>query len=215
MSIEYLNKALQITGLTPTKKFILVVLANYADEKGTCYPSYKHIAKKVGLKTHKGVQKTIKEFEQLGYLRIEHRLLENKSYTSNKYHLTLGGVPKDPSIPKGNRVGTTETPNTKENTKDNINPYCEEFEKLWKVYPRGVGKKQANKVFGRYDEKHYMKIIYGAERFAEDNLNTEEKYIPHLSTWLNQERWMDYFETDEVGSAIRPKERNTLNNLAG
>ena len=77
MSIECLNQALKITGLTPTKKFILVLLANYADEKGTCYPSYKLIAKSIGLKTHKGVQKTIKEFEQLGYLKIEHRFLEN------------------------------------------------------------------------------------------------------------------------------------------
>ena len=43
MSIELLNKALKLEGLTPTKKLVLVILANYADEKGSCYPSYQHI----------------------------------------------------------------------------------------------------------------------------------------------------------------------------
>jgi len=33
MSIELLNKALKLEGLTPTKKLVLVILANYADEK--------------------------------------------------------------------------------------------------------------------------------------------------------------------------------------
>ena len=66
MSIECLNQALKIKGLTPTKKFILVLLANYSDERGSCYPSYRHIADTIGLKDTKGVQKAIKEFEELG-----------------------------------------------------------------------------------------------------------------------------------------------------
>ena len=89
MSIECLNKALKVNGLSPTKKLILVILGNYADEKGTCYPSYKHIAKLIGLNTTKTIQNAIKEFEQLGYLRIEHRKLDNGGHTSNRYHLTL------------------------------------------------------------------------------------------------------------------------------
>jgi len=36
MSIECLNLALKTNGLTPTKKLVVVILANYADEKGTC-----------------------------------------------------------------------------------------------------------------------------------------------------------------------------------
>ena len=74
MSIECLNQALKIKGLTPTKKFILVILGNYADEKGTCYPSYRHLADMIGLKDTKGVQRAIKEFEEKGYLTIQHRV---------------------------------------------------------------------------------------------------------------------------------------------
>ena len=93
MSIECLNKALKIDGLTPTKKLVLVILANYADEKGTCYPSYKHIARVIGLETTRTIQNAIKEFEEMGLLRIERRKLDNGGYTSNRYHLTLKSDP--------------------------------------------------------------------------------------------------------------------------
>ena len=72
MSIEMLNRALNVDGLTPTRKFILVLLGNYADENGQCYPSHRHIANKIGLKDTKGIQQTIKLFEQMGYLQIQY-----------------------------------------------------------------------------------------------------------------------------------------------
>ena len=212
MSIEHLNKALKVEGLTPTKKFILVILANYADEKGTCYPSYKHLAEMIGLKTQKGVQRAIKEFEHLGLLKIEHRKLENGGYTSNRYHLKLGGVSKDHRVIIDTGLGSQKTTNTKDNTKD---IYIKEFQTFWSIYPRKVGKKSANKSFNKFDEKHYDKILYGAQRFAEQNLATEEKYIPHATTWLNQERWLDYFETDETGWITGVKKQSKINNLAG
>jgi hypothetical protein len=214
MSIECLNQALKIEGLTPTKKLILVLLANYADEKGTCYPSYKHIAKIVGLKTVKGIQKAIKEFEELGLLKIEHRILENGSYTSNKYHLMLGGFLKDPTPIKVPSLGSLETNNTKDNTKT-INVNLDIFEEFWKIYPRKVGKKSALKIFYKYNEKNYKKIIFGAKCFAKENIENDIKYIPHPTTWLNQERWVDYFETDKHGNVIQPKQIKKISNLAG
>ena len=110
MSIECLNQAIKVEGLPPTKKLILILLANYADDQNSCYPSYKHIAKLVGLKTVKGIQKTIKEFEEMGLLRVEHRILENGSYTSNKYYLTLGGgVIKEPTPMNDVRVSWSQS----------------------------------------------------------------------------------------------------------
>ena len=68
MSIEALNKALniQFENQTPTKRLILILLANYCDERNSCYPSYKHIAKLAGLKDTKHIATIIKECEQLG-----------------------------------------------------------------------------------------------------------------------------------------------------
>ena len=91
MSIECLNQALKIEfkGQTPTKRLILILLANYCDDKNSCYPSYKHIAKLAGLKDTKHIANIIKEFEQLGLLKIEHRKTKEGGHTSNRYHLTL------------------------------------------------------------------------------------------------------------------------------
>lgn len=214
MSIEYLNLALKTQGLTPTKKLILVILGNYADEKGSCYPSYKHIAKIIGLKDTKGIQKTIKEFEELGYLQIEHRKTENGGYTSNRYHIKLGMGVETPRGEDTSRVGVSEPSNTKDDTKTNI--VNESFNLFWKIYPRRIGRKTALKSFTKFDTKHFEKILYATKLFARDNSETDEKFIPHPTTWLNQERWLDYFELDEVGTVIRPKQKfKTKNNLAG
>ena len=212
MSIEKLNLALKVEGLTPTKKFILVLLGNYCDEQGSCYPSYRHIADVVGLKDTKGVQRAIKEFESLGFLRIERRKTENGSNTSNRYHLTISEGSEAPRVVQTPNPTVTQPLNTKDNTKD---IYTEKFKIFWSVYPRKVNKKTAHKSFCKFDEKHYDKILYGAQRFAEQTKNTEEKYIPHATTWLNQERWLDYFETDEAGWITGIKKQSKINNLAG
>ena len=212
MSIEKLNLALKVEGFTPTKKFILVLLGNYCDEQGSCYPSYRHIADMVGLKDTKGVQRAIKEFESLGYLRIERRKTKDGSNTSNRYHLTISEGSHALRGSKTPHLTAPEPSNTKDNTKD---IYIKEFQTFWSIYPRKVGKKSANKSFNKFDEKHYDKILYGAQRFAEQNIATEEKYIPHATTWLNQERWLDYFETDETGWITGIKKQSKINNLAG
>jgi len=214
MSIKCLNQALNQQGLTPTKKFILVILGNYADEQGTCYPSYRHIADIVGLADTKGVQRAIKEFEQMGLLYIEHRKAENGGNTSNRYHLRLGEGVETPKGAKAWKERVEKPTNTKDNTKDKYNDAFLEF---WSLYPRKLGKKMAYKSFIKFDEKHYNKIVYGAGRFAESQKATEVRFIPHPTTWLNQERWLDWFITDEYGYVIRPKEDKTkgANQLAG
>ena len=214
MSIECLNRALKIQGLNPTQKLILVILANYADENNTCYPSYKHITKMIGLNTVKSVQQAVKHFVELGYLEIEHRTLDNGGFTSNRYHLKLPSVNKNPSTLQDTPHVSTTTTNTKDNTKDKI--YSDTFKEFWKIYPRKIGRKTASRSFHKFDEKHYAKILYSVSLFAQENIATEERFIPHPTTWLNQERWLDYFELDEVGNVIRPKNKNkSLNNLAG
>lgn len=63
---------------------------------------------------------------------------------------------------------------------------------FWEIYPRHVGVADAKKAFVKAWTKHGQKVIDGARRFAQDpNLPAEKQYIPHPSTWLNQERWDD------------------------
>ena len=201
MSIEMLNRALKVEGLTPTRKFILVLLGNYADENDQCYPSHRHIAKIIGLKDTKGIQRTIKEFEQMGYLKIQHRKKEDGSYTSNKYTLLL---PEGSNTLTGSdtlKVTATLPVNTKDNTKTNNISFTLEdelkFKNFYKNYPRKVGKhitmqkyKQALKEVSHTDLEKAV-IMFKTECEVKQ---TEKKYIPHPSTWLYQKRYIDYLE---------------------
>jgi len=68
---------------TPTTKLVLLLLANYADENNSCYPSEKHLAKLVGVS-----DRTIRR--SLQYL-IKKNLIasESRKGTSNRYFLRV------------------------------------------------------------------------------------------------------------------------------
>ena len=199
MSIELLNNALKVEGYTPTAKFVLIILANYADEFGCCYPSHRHIADIIGLKDTKGVAKYINEFEKDGFLVKQKRKNEDGGFTSNRYILNIGI--QNPMGVRTTRERVSEPHNTKEDTKEIIN----NFEILWKIYPRKVAKKTALSVFKKIDIKEFDVIKKALQIFVTQNKNTQIKFIPHFSAWLNQERWKDEY--------IEPKKN--LNTLAG
>ena len=50
-------------------------------------------------------------------------------------------------------------------------------------------------------------VIHAARVFAQENLTTDEKFIPHAATFLNQQRYLDFAE--------KPIKNKNLNNLAG
>ena len=94
----------------------------------------------------------------------------------------------------------------------------EKFNKFWALYPRKVTKlaaerswkkltlKKIDKIFNIYYD-HLMRWKY-----------TETKFIPHASTWLNQERWEDELEplpnqNQSVYKDIEEKRKEFLNKL--
>lgn len=78
------------------------------------------------------------------------------------------------------------------------------FVAFWAAYPRKVDKGHARKawqakVTAGADPQH---IADGAARYRDDpNRPTEERFIPHPSTWINGERWAD--EIRRSGSTSR------------
>lgn len=68
----------------------------------------------------------------------------------------------------------------------------EQFERFWNAYPRRIGKGAARKAFEKAlklatgDE-----IMTGLRRQASYFASQEQRFIPHPTTWLNQERWAD------------------------
>jgi len=215
MSIECLNKALKIQfeGQTPTKRLILILLANYCDDQNSCYPSYSHIAKLAGLKDTKHIASIVKEFEELGLLRIEKRYKEDGGNTSNRYHLTIRGEDNPPHGVETTTPLATTPPNTKDHTKDDKKEYMYDFNSFWKAYPRKENKHQAltkyKSIIKKYDQDKLYEML---ERYVNDIeiKKMEKKYIPHCSTWLNQKRYLD-FEEYEIQAIEQPEAAVTSN----
>jgi len=224
MSIECLNKALKIQfeGQTPTKRLILILLANYCDDENSCYPSYSHIAKLAGLKDPKHIARIIKEFEDLGLLKIQKRYKEDGGNTSNRYFLTLktdntdprGLQTPTPPVLDTPTLGVSTPPNTKEEPKDDTKDINDEFKKFWKVYPRKENKALSLIKYKIITRKFKTDdIMLYLERYLNDLeiKGTEKKYIPHCSTWLSQKRFLDY-EDYQMQEIKTPKEKKSSNN---
>lgn len=65
------------------------------------------------------------------------------------------------------------------------------FEEFWKAYPRKVAKPTARQKFITKcrNEETFRAIMAGLE--LHKKTWNDPQYIPHPSTWLNQERWND------------------------
>lgn len=67
------------------------------------------------------------------------------------------------------------------------------FEELWKAYPRRVGKGAAVRAYVKVGGQDVLPdILKDLKRRVWPD---EIQYVPHLSTYLNQWRWLDEIET--------------------
>jgi hypothetical protein len=71
------------------------------------------------------------------------------------------------------------------------------FEPVWSAYPRKVGKAAALKAWEKLKpDSKLVAIILAAidEQAASLKWRLEPQFIPHCSTWLNGQRWLDEIE---------------------
>lgn len=97
MSMNLMAKAMGIKVGNPLRKLVLIKLADNANDKGECWPSYQHIADQceIGRST---VKNHIRALEDMGMLRREYRR-SGELNQSNVFYLNLDNpIPKEPSI---------------------------------------------------------------------------------------------------------------------
>lgn len=66
------------------------------------------------------------------------------------------------------------------------------FEQFWKIYPRKSNKSAAKQKFNRLNAKKQQNIITLTHYFADAMKDRTEEFIPMATTYLNQERYLDY-----------------------
>lgn len=76
------------------------------------------------------------------------------------------------------------------------------FARFWAVYPKKVGKKDAQRAFGKVNVDVQI-LLDAVERHKKSNQWCKDggQYIPNPSTWLNQERWTDEMDMN-MGRSI-------------
>ena len=71
------------------------------------------------------------------------------------------------------------------------------FADFWRLYPRKVARKDAERAWSRIDASLYPKICAGVEshRQTDDWRRDGGRFIPYPATYLNGERWEDELES--------------------
>jgi len=77
------------------------------------------------------------------------------------------------------------------------------FNEFWKLYPRKVSKKMAEKAWNRLSKLKQADALEALPNHIQywKLKNTETEYIPHATTWINQGRW-----EDELDMTVKVKE---------
>jgi hypothetical protein len=215
----YLHK-----GLTPTEKLLMAEITSFS-KNGVCFASNEHFSEFLGVsKNH--VSKLITKLSRLNLIKV--KLIYKKGtkevdkrviypicinddtpnhtgvdpliiedYTPN--HTGVDPIGVDDYYKEHIKEQDKEQDKDKKiYKKENSPAIVSEFEDLWKLYPRKIGKKKAFDSFkkARKIKKIPYEIIenglYRYIRYLEQQ-GTDEQYIMHGSTWFNQEKWQDEY----------------------
>lgn len=214
--------AMKQKGIKPSAKIVLYWLADhYNGETKECFPSHKRLAECCEM-TRQSIINQLRILEESGFINILPRYRDNGSHTSNTYKLLLVDVEKDKEVVKNfdipsqkNEQGLIKDFNTlnlvnnnQVSEPDNIRVILF-FEEVWDRYPRKVGKGAAKKAWVKACNKiNDLALRDAVFEYIEAVNGKTKKFIPHLSTWLNQERWEDELEKEEPTTSS-----HFLNNL--
>lgn len=100
--------------------------------------------------------------------------------------------------------------------------YNDEFEELWQLYPRKVGKTNALKAYikARKNGTTFEEVKQGIENYRRqiEAKGTATEYIKHGSTWFNQESWNDEYTATPSGKKppqVTEKTAEDINKMFG
>jgi len=185
-----------------TTKLILLCLANYADDKNSCFPSFKTICL-ISECSRATVIRALKKLEEKGFISINKRFQEMQDsarQTSNIYQLNIVSQIDTPQYQIDTPEYIKETPPSIRKiphiTNHNKPIYNNEFEIFWKAYPNRPNDNKYG-AFQKYcsiiknKEITFEKLIEKTQWFAKTQDGKDAKFIPHCKTWLSQKRFLD------------------------
>lgn len=205
MSLEALGAVASHPQISMSMAGFCMILANcHNAETGKCNPSIKWISHRFNC-ARSTVFKYLDEAESLGILRRQAQYIDGRQTTSNIEFLYAGQSPGDRTS-EGLSGQTHEGPSGRiqkqEVGKQEINIVSQQFEEFWSLYPRKTAKKPARTKWNRLtktDREAALNHIRSKPYEAR-----EAQFIPHPSTYLNQERWNDQPDLLTIPDNVTP-----------
>ena len=179
-----------MTDITATQKAILIALADRADEDGFCYPSYDDICRR-SCASRKTLISTLKVLEELELITRHRRYSQSTIYRVN---ITPMDRSKMTPMDRGKMTPMDRSKITSLTTNESSINNHKEFEEFWAGYPRKTNKAKAKTAFDRLSPKDRKAAM---EALAVYPWSTEQRYIPHATTWIHGRRWEDEFDSNE------------------
>ena len=187
-----------------------LALADFANDDGECFPSHGTLAKKARC-SQGWVSQTIKQMIADSLIEIVEPAGQGRGKVG-RYRLLKGLTECDLSEPLGHTstaVRSHSDPSlsillNRHESSDTQN----DFDRLWKCYPRKTAKGNARRAFDRVmkssDAPTVDVLVAAVERYAAQFTTgkTDMNYCAHLATWLNGERWLDEISADKTQPAV-------------
>lgn len=220
MSIEVVARVLNTaTGLPIGVKTTLLGLANHANPDGTkCFPSRALLARYAECDP-RSITTHLKRLRDEGWIEL---IVEARHHKASEYRIrverlsTLGARVEDPGVEGGSltHLRVEEASSTRTVIEPSVEPSSLDqpsvdrvFDHFWEIYPRKIGKGKARPAFARALKRGTSgQIFEGVKALVAEQ--REKRFIPHPTTWLNRDGWLDEHEApspnpDHNGAEIR------------
>lgn len=203
MSLIMMAKAFKVKVGNPTRKLVLIKLADHANDDGDCFPSYQHIADHCEISRRTAVSH-VDALCKAGYL-TKHYRQGPKGNTSNMYRVNLGGeISAPPSENSAPPPGENFAPRISHSSESSNEPHNKidsfdldgAFDRFWSAGMVKQGKAKAHAKFKSMCKEMKLSPHDLAEKLCDDiqrRLAAGQFGFDklHPATYLNGKRWED------------------------
>lgn len=221
MSMLLTAQAMKLKVGNPTRKLVLLKLADNANDKGECFPSYQHIADHCEV-SRRSVISHIDALIKMGLVEKKSRKNQDGS-SSNLYilHLEKGSEniapPSEQISPPSENGSLPPSENISPITNHSINQSINQnnivrtvqkfevhFDQFWQAGMTKVNKQKSLKSFKSAYESYHAEYPTTLEDFTQMLIDDVRKRLVlhqfgfdklHPTTYLNNWRWLDEYPT--------------------
>ncbi|EPC12712.1 hypothetical protein Lpl7_2743 [Lacticaseibacillus paracasei subsp. tolerans Lpl7] len=191
--------------LSDGAKLLYGEITALSNKNGYCWASNDYFSRlySVSIST---IKRRLQALEELGLIKRIVKYKEGTTEVEKRFISITPEVKNDPRWGQNCAGGgvKNEPENTTSINNKNIRAYStleSDFEKLWKLYPKKIGKKPA---LAAYKRAMSRKKNPATNRQIQDGIvayrqiinskGTEKRFVKDGSTFFNQEAWNDYLE---------------------